>query len=150
MRSLLVLILLLAALVPASSALAQGVVAPPGNSGVQQYLPAIPSAGGDAPASSAKQRHKLPTDVQNRLDSRGADGRKLAEILATTPAAPVKQDAAVKHPAAKNGRPTSRVHSAVSALAGGDTSDGMGLALPLLLISTVVVLGGIALRRRRA
>jgi hypothetical protein len=155
---------LLASAVPAS---AKTTVAPPGNSGVQQYLEVVPSAGGDRPPShrggSALTKHEA-----RRLDAQGADGRALRQIIDASapdavrqaakrsrhrsPAGRVRPSASGPSKAAQ-GTPrqgSSVLSSAAKSLSTGAEAGGMGLLLPVLLIGSAGAIGGIALLRRRA
>jgi hypothetical protein len=138
-------------------------IAPPGNSGVDQYLEVVPSAKG--PAAPGTQGHALSSAVQRKLQSQGAEGRRLAQIVNTTaPARPAttkppratrKAGApAVKHAAADRPAPLPRgdspLASVAKAIGDGSGSGGMGAALPLLLIVSTTVLAAVALWRRRS
>ena len=57
-------------------------IAPPGNSGVDQYLEVVPSAKG--PSAPGTQQRALSSTVQRKLQSQGAEGRRLAQIVRTT------------------------------------------------------------------
>ena len=115
-------------------------VAPPGNSGVDQYMEVVPSAKG--PAAPGTQGHALSSTVQRKLQSQGAEGRRLAQIVNTT--APVRPATttkparsnrkagtpAVKHAAADRPAPLPRgdspLASVAKAIGDGSGSGGMG------------------------
>jgi hypothetical protein len=131
--------------------------APPGNSGVDQYLEVVPTAGGSRPANG-KSGAPLPRRLQRALDDQGADGRALRRITeATAPAAarrtsrkPRDSVEAGRPGALSASRPSSVLSSAVGALHTGSAAGGMGLLLPLLLIGSAAAAGVVALLRRRA
>ena len=104
--------------------------------------------------------------MQRKLQSQGAEGRRLAQIVKTTaparpattkPAQPNRKagDPAVKHSAAAAARrPLPRgdspLASVAKAIGDGSGSGGMGAVLPLLLIVSTTVLAAVALWRRRS
>ena len=155
------------ALSAAAPAAAQ-TVAPPGNSGVDQYMEVVPSAKG--PAAPGTQQGALSSTTQRKLQSQGADGRRLAQIVSTTApvrpattktpradrkaAAPKAGAPAVKHAAADRPAPLPRgdspLASVAKAIGDGSGSGGMGAVLPLLLIVSTTVLAAVALWRRRS
>ena len=57
-------------------------IAPPGNSGVDQYMEVVPSAQG--PAAPGTPQRALLSAVQRKLQSQGAEGRQLAQIVKAT------------------------------------------------------------------
>jgi hypothetical protein len=147
----------------ASAPAAADTVAPPGNSGVDQYMEVVPSAQG--PSAPGTQRHALSSDAQRQLQSHGAEGRRLARIVNTTaPATPAttrrpqsnrnRKDPAGGHPAAgppaRVPRGDSPLASVAKALGDGSGSGGMGAVLPLLLVVSTGVLAALALWRRRS
>jgi hypothetical protein len=138
-------------------------IAPPGNSGVDQYLEVVPSAKG--PSAPGTQQRALSSAVQRKLQSQGAEGRRLAQIVRTTaPAQPAtserpKPGSTDKRPAASHSassRPVAvprgdpPLASVVHAIGDGSGSGGMGPVLPALLIVSTVVLAALALWRRRS
>jgi hypothetical protein len=168
MRRLLVLSRRTAALTTAlalalAAPAAADTVAPPGNSGVDQYMEVVPSAKG--PSAPATQQRALSSAVRRKLQRQGADGRRLAQIVNTTaparPASPKSAranaegaDPAVKHSAADRAAPLPRgdspLASVAKAVGDGSGSGGMGPVLPLLLIVSTTVLAAVALWRRRS
>ena len=147
----------------AAAPAAADTVAPPGNSGVDQYMEVVPSAKG--PAAPGTQGHALSSTVQRKLQSQGPEGRRLARIVNTTaparpattkPARPARKAAipAVKHAAADRPAPLPRgdspLASVAKAVGDGSGSGGMGALLPLLLIVSTTVLAAVALWRRRS
>jgi hypothetical protein len=81
--TLLVATLLLGA--PASAG-ASRVIAPPGNSGVGQYVEVVPTAGGGTPLGSHHpgQGAALPASTVKRLNGLGPDGKALAAFAQQT------------------------------------------------------------------
>jgi hypothetical protein len=139
----------------AGRALAQEdqVVAPPGNSGIQEYLEIVPAAGGDRPAGGGGQaaRTRLDAKTAKALRRLGPDGRAAAALAAA--GAPGDARGAGGAQALGSSAPSGsvatddggRAGAVVSALAGGG---GMGLAFPLLLLGTfAAALGLLAIRR---
>ena len=133
-------------------------IAPPGNSGVDQYMEVVPSAKG--PSTPGTQQGALSSTAQRQLRSQGADGRRLAQIVKTTaPARPATSTSSQsKHKAAGPGgrhsaadraaplpRGNSPLASVAKAIGDGSGSGGMGPVLPLLLIVSTTVLAAVAL-----
>jgi hypothetical protein len=146
------------------------VVAPPGNSGVQEYLEVVPGADGDRPAApggdqaapasdeagrtSPAPREVLGLRTARALSRLGPDGRDAAAVAA----AGVPSDAdAVKPGRAKT---TSRSGSLTSEAERGGTEavvgalsgngGGMGLAFPLLLLAALATALALLAGRRAA
>ena len=130
-------------------------IAPPGNAGVDQYLEVVPSAKG--PSAPGTQQRALSSTVQRKLQSQGAEGRKLAQIVRTTAPAQTattkrsKPATTDKRPAASHSassRPVAvprgdpPLASVVQAIGDGSGSGGMGPVLPAL--------AALALWRRRS
>ena len=126
-------------------------VAPPGNSGVDQYFEVVPSAGGDAHPTG--ERRVLPQSVSSGLASQGAAGRRTQRVIEQTAPPPVhvkprkRERPQEVRPAP---RPDSTISSAVKSLSGEQDAGGMGLLLPALLVASSMFLVLLALRRRRA
>jgi len=60
-------------------------IAPPGNSGIEQYLETVPTAKGNAKPKGGKRRGpELPARTQERLQQAGEDGRRLLEAVQQT------------------------------------------------------------------
>ena len=150
------------ALCAAAPAVAE-TIAPPGNSGVDQYMEVVPSAKG--PSAPGTQQGALSSTRQRKLQSQGADRRRLAQIVNTTPpppparAKPARPNRkagapAVKQSAADRPAPLPRgdspLASVAKAIGDGSGSGGMGAVLPLLLIVSTTVLAAVALWRRRS
>jgi hypothetical protein len=139
----------------------QQIVAPPGNSAVDEYTEVVPGAGGDRPTSGATGTNAqspvavLGGENVQQLEQLGADGRAAAQVAAAGAPAKVKDNGKVlgdregQSIAAQDGG--GRAQSIASALAGD--GGGMGLLFPLLLAGTLVtavaVLGARRASRQR-
>lgn len=140
------------------------VVAPPGNSGVDEYLEVVPGAAGDRPATPRGTDEKTPlTPPQalgpaeaRALEQLGPDGVAAAAVAASGAASDRRTTRlrakteglgdAVSRPAIADvdGRP--RADVIVKALAGG--GGGMGLAFPLVLVASMAAgIAVVGLRR---
>jgi hypothetical protein len=157
--------------VSAPAALAQGgqVVAPPGNSGVEEYLEIVPGTGGDRAAGGHGQANSLPSDAGQAaphavlgkeavraLRRLGADGRAAARLAMANAPPMTSGDKAGKQAEKRSGtggsKPTAadggggRAEAVAGALAGN--GGGMGLAFPLVLLGAMAAaLGLLAIRR---
>ncbi len=130
--------------------------APPGNSAIDEYLESVPSAGGNTPtAAIVRDRSQTLGGRGGRsLRASGADGRRVAQIVAAT--APRKaieaanggRAAAPSADTAKGRSPLGSVADAVLTGSGGGA--GMGAAFPVLLIVLAAGTLVLGLRRRRA
>lgn len=150
-------------------------VAPPGASGITQYLEVVPSAAGPTPPGPvASDGHgSALTDGQRRqLDGLGPDGRKLAAVVdATAPQSPGPSGAsppataagragsqagggpevaggsgtAAKLPPQTGGSPASLILDAV----GGREGAGFGALLPVFMLTSALVAAAYGLWRRR-
>jgi hypothetical protein len=146
----------------ATPAVAQDqIVAPPGNSAVDEYTEVVPGAAGDRPTSGTSGTSAQSPDAvlgkenAQQLEQLGADGRAAAEVAAA--GAPTKDKGKVLGDSAAKGQSiaaqdgSGRVGSIASALAGD--GGGMGLLFPLLLVGTLVaavaVLGARRVSRHR-
>jgi hypothetical protein len=142
----------------AATPAAADTIAPPGNSGVDQYMEVVPSAKG--PSAPGTQQRALSSTVQRKLQSHGAEGRQLAQIVKTTaPAQPAttkrsQPKRGATHQAASRPAPVPRgaspLASVAKAIGDGSGSGGMGPVLPLLLVVSTTVLAAVALWRRRS
>jgi hypothetical protein len=159
MRRLAALVVLLLALVAAPSVGAQTSVAPPGNSGVDEYRESVPSAEGNRPSGDAVRElgadSALTPGVRRRLHALGADGRAAADVASATAPDEVRSrqraDGREGAPATTDGRAPAGGSSVAGALVdalGG--SGGMGAALPVLLVVTVLGAAWAIVRRRPA
>jgi hypothetical protein len=159
------------ALFVAAPALAQDkTVAPPGNSGVDEYLEVVPGAGGDKPASGGgtgggssgssttqSPRTTLGSKTATQLAQLGSDGKKAAELAAA--GAPTDRATARKRDKSRVlGTQTEpgksiasdggggRVGTIATALSG--EGGGMGLLFPLLLAGTLAAAIALLAARR--
>jgi hypothetical protein len=145
------------------SALANGKgVAPPGNSGVSQYMEDIPTVQGNKPASSVvvpsnrgggsggsgssgslgvASNSAIPNSVVKKLDHSGSAGRAAIAFAEATSSAPVKSKPRKSSPAAP-------VTSVVRALTGSTGGGGLGAFLPVLLIGLLVIVSAFGIFQR--
>jgi hypothetical protein len=141
-----------------SAALAQDTNAPPGNSGVDQYLETVPEAGGNRPTGDRKSA-RLPARTVKSLRKAGADGEAVANLVASSgPATAKRQPARSKGERKQTSntrsdateRPRKVPGTIAAPTLGGSGPGGMGVLLPVLLgLSTVGALL-LVLRRRRS
>lgn len=130
--------------VPASAA--GGPVAPPGNSGIAQYLEVTPGAEG--PTAPNGDGHALRAATRRQLEARGATGRALARFAdATAPADRPATSSTTRAGVEPDG--DSPIAGTATALFATSDAGGVGLLLPLVLIVSTAVLSLLALRRRR-
>jgi len=129
--------------------------APPGNSGISQYLEVVPAASGGKPTKDIREHNvKTPPALQRA----GRDGQRLAAIAAGTSPAPAAQHQTKAKPHRKRARHTTtqRDDSSQKALAAAFTGTGTGgsgglgipLIVPMLLSAVVVGLFAWGARRR--
>lgn len=154
-------ILAVLGLVPATPpALAKPASAPPGNSAVNQYTESYPSANGPRLSRSTKEGAAVPSPRQalgagdaRRLQERGPEGRALAELAAATAPAGAA-DGGGGGNGGKGGAVGGREEGSSGSGAvlgealGTSASSKMGVALPLILLATVVWAALYAWRRR--
>src|SRR3954452_1058045 len=149
--------LLVALLLPSAAFAAPGTNAPPGNSGVDEYLEAIPDTTGSRPAQQIPQHggsaQTLSRSAAQKLNALGADGHAVAGLVVAT--AP-KQAAEKRSTAVGNGQSKDSSGSDATLPSGGapaigkaaaDTVDGgggLGLLLPIAI--GAILLAAIAAR----
>ncbi|HEX2015479.1 MAG TPA: hypothetical protein VGN69_02210 [Solirubrobacteraceae bacterium] len=125
--------------------------APPGNSGISEYLETVPDASGGRPAATASSRRStLPARSQTRLAKLGTDGRAVA-LLAADPASVAAAPPAQRSPGTRSGTASSSGVSVPSLLgrALSTSEGGVGIALPLILaFSAAAAVVAVARRRR--
>jgi hypothetical protein len=151
----------LALLAPAAAAPAQETNAPPGNSGIDEYLETVPSASGNRPTGRVvggpPARRALPERAARALRGRGRDGRALERLVRETAPPRAGPDRArrgrpgASEPAGAGG--DSPLRSVVRAVTGDDSGGGMGAALPAILLGALAAAAGlvaIRLVRRRS
>ena len=160
---------------PAPATAAPQYVAPPGNSAVDEYTEAVPGPGGATPVGSGPERaggrSSLPARTQRELRRSGPDGAAAAELADRTAVDSAGPEAAARdsrtaqsgknagsdgESGAGGGTPDSgqastaegdTVLSQVADAVGG-SGQGMGAALPIVLVSALLVAVGVALGRR--
>jgi hypothetical protein len=161
---------LMVAVAPAAAQQPQG-NAPPGLSGLDEYLETLPEADGDRPTGSVGRggdgagsggRRGLSQPERERLAAQGQGGDALAELVnATAPAGatdggPSGGDEAdgdggfgpAGDPRAREAGPPSPFAATIDALSGDPDGDGLGWLLPAILV-LVAVAGVIAFLLRR-
>jgi hypothetical protein len=148
------LLAVLAALLgaPASAGAASRVIAPPGNSGVGQYVEVVPTAGGGAPVGSHQSGKgaALPASTVKRLNGLGPDGKALAAFAQQTG---TPGNAARRSSLAHSKSPSStgpQILPPASALraASPGAAGGLGLGLPIALGAIALAAAAMALGRR--
>lgn len=149
----------LGSLVLAGGATAQQTVAPPGNSGVDQYFETLPAAGGNVgvhpPAPVSPPSGAGGGAASAGLARLGRDGRAAAALAAATrPARAAGGGPAVgSTPVAGAGfapaPQAATASSPVIGLLGGSDGGGLGPLLPIALIGALVAAVALALGRRR-
>lgn len=159
-RTICLLVVLCGVAVPAT---ANAATAPPGNSGVNEYLETLPAPDGDHPTSSptgsgptkpADPAESLGQPTTKRFRARGPVGRAAADLAAATrPDAGgtgSRGVAVADQQVADGGR--SGLSQILGQLTGaGSASDGgMGLLLLLLLLGVAAAATGFVVARRRA
>lgn len=159
------------ALASTASAKTRVTVAPPGDSGISQYLEVVPTGAGGSPPRAggrAGQGSVLSANQSRELNSLGTNGRTLESVVdATAP-----QTFGIGHPSrgisasgARSGAVrragaggTSGLHPAPSAspaslilgAAAGHGGGGLGFLLPGFMVASALAVTLLAVRRRRA
>jgi hypothetical protein len=140
--------------------------APPGNSGIDEYVEAVPSTTGPKPTNkgNGEQGQVLTSSQQKALDRQGPDGKaaaELAQLFGTPGTGPAHKKRSRQSQVAGDEQGT----GATQADAAGDSiasslskavlpdagSGGLGPALPIILVA--IAAAGVAvaiLRRHRA
>jgi hypothetical protein len=150
----------LALLAPAAAP-AQETNAPPGNSGIDEYLETVPSASGNRPTGrivgGQPAGRGTPERAARALRGRGRDGQALERLVRETAPPQARREGArgrrtgAAEPAGAGG--DSPLRSVVRAVTGDDGGGGMGAALPAILLGALAAATGVvALRlvRRRS
>jgi hypothetical protein len=172
MRPILPTLALSVALALPAVAHAQGQTnAPPGNSGITQYVEVVPNASGGKPSKNVRSkanRSPLSARQQKQLAASGADGQQLSQVVAgtspsTASATPAKKPA---HPSKKKAKKPTRTTAdstssqlkdaaAVAAAfsksdgGGGGGASGIGVPLIALMALSALLVGAMTLLRRR-
>jgi hypothetical protein len=165
MASLAVAACLMALGFPAG-ALASVNLAPPGNSGVDQYFETIPGTGGNQPAvgPGSGDSGSLSAAASRQLSAQGWVGQAIARLV-SPPAGPggapaaararhtsrpaASDNASVNGSAAVSGSGDDAVSGVLHPILTGSSSGGVGILLPLFLAATLAVVVASAVRRRR-
>jgi hypothetical protein len=139
----------------APAAFAQAQIAPPGNAGVDEYLETVPDGRGNAPLDRtrpAPRRPSVPAATRRRLEGLGEDGARAAALAeAGSPRGGGRTVGGTAPPRGALGRAGdggSGLGVVLREAAGGGDG-GMGVALPVLLVVTLLGAAALALRRRR-
>jgi hypothetical protein len=170
--------------IPASAIAGGQPVAPPGNSGVSQYVEQVPTAGGGQPTKSvhvnpptiavnpsgaggttppktggttAKPSHRatgaISAATQSTLDSLGSSGADAVAVAVATAPSARRPSPALRHRrriarlAPGQISPAADLLKTLTGSAGG--GGGLGVFLPVILVSSVLITTAEALRRRR-
>ncbi len=148
-------------------------VAPPGNSGVNQYVEHVPTACGDKPTSGTQgggvgggaggpggpggpgSGSGISGQTASQLAKLGAAGKAAAAFAQATAPSRGKGSGGQNgnhgsvSGATAGGSGSSPITSLVKALTGSSSGGGLGTFLPILLVATLIGVTGIALLRRR-
>jgi hypothetical protein len=156
-----------AALASAPAAMA-GTCAPPGNSGVNQYVEVVPGAGcNQPPAGPGSGGHSggghLSTSTTQQLDASGGAGRSVVALVTSSPSAGPGNPGGSRGHAHGGGNPAAATTAVPPSVAGsnpvsailhpivtGSGAGGLGVLLPVLLLGVLLgaVLAGLIRRRR--
>ena len=122
----------LAGLIISAPATAASTNAPPGNSGLSQYLETVPSSSGNSPSKQDAKRKVLSAKARADLAQQGSLGRSLSKFASGTgPDTKSKQSSNEQTPDGKIG--------ALTAGATGSGSSGMGIWLPILIVAAAAL-----------
>jgi hypothetical protein len=152
---------LIVLLAPAGASAAKS-TAPPGNSGISQYVEVVPSSTGALPTRNRKPGASPLTRAQQRdLARAGATGKQLAQVVAITsppvagavaPGQGKSKGKGGKQQSGKGGegKQAQAVAAAYDGGSGGSGGQGSGIGVPLIAVmgAAAAVVGGIALARR--
>lgn len=137
-------------------------LAPPGNSGVSQYIEDVPTVKGEKPTSEmvlpaggggsgptrptgpvSTAPPKLPTPVVKQLSHAGSAGKNAEAVAQATVSPPARtKPARVLKP------PSSTAGQLIKTL-GGSTGGGFGGFLPVVLIAILVIVSALGIFSRR-
>ncbi len=159
---------LLASVLPASSLAADGAV-PPGVAGANQYTESVPSADGNESTKSMVHVGKsggagedtsspsatLGSASAEKLEDLGPEGRAAANLAAAGASGgkggggPIGMTGGGANQPDRASSGSSSFDQVVGQLSGSDSSGGIGLLLPLLIVMAVVAAAGYLVGRRR-
>jgi hypothetical protein len=149
---------------PAAASAHRHTIAPPGNSGVGQYVEVVPTATGGRTSSSVHPHPgvgggggPIGPSTQRTLESLGTDGAEAAGLAEATAPARVHRQLGTTSGSKllgrrgsslseRQGSPAGQVLRTFAGSAGGG---GLGIFLPVILIGSFLAAGGISLLRRR-
>ena len=153
------LISVLALLMLPAAANAAHVIAPPGNSGIDEYVPSLPAASGNHPLGhSGKGGSSLTPQTRRQLSSLGATGRATERLAQATGTGRHHAKRKAKSKSGSTGTGTgaaaepagkSRGKATVDAATKGFKVGGLGTGLPIILGLTGLGAVLVGLRRRR-
>lgn len=142
------------------------VCAPPGNSGVSQYLETVPGDSCNAPPSGSRGKAggSLPPATLHKLAAQGAAGQAVERLVSSAQGTPSagSPGAAGTHGAGANGVGGMRaarlaaepgrglIGGLLHPILTGSSSGGLGYALPLLLAAALGAVVATMVARRRA
>ena len=137
------------------AASAQRSQAPPGNSGVQEYVETLPDGSGKRATNDAGHAVKAPlpesgvvsVSTRKKLAGLGDAGSETAALAEATAPRPAARGASSQDTSEGDNGPV--LSGIVRTAAGGD-GDGMGVVLPLLMLVVLVGAAGYGLSRRQA
>ena len=141
--------------------------APPGNSGVDQYFEAVPTASGpQRPGGTGSSREALPKKIQQALTAQGSDGAAVLRLVQSTapaaarsrtgsggPTSPTRPSNGGSLAKPKKGAAApeqSVLASTAEAITVGGTGGGMGMLLPILLVISALAASAYVIVRRRS
>jgi hypothetical protein len=157
------LVLTVALIVPATAS-AQEVLAPPGNSAIDEYVETVPSADGPKHSLRPTPASGVSRATGGELKAYGADGQAVLELTqadgAPARTAPSKTSGKPGRGPSGSTRPSDDVADAVTGSSGSvvnaavkavaePSPGGLGLLLPLMMAGTAAVGVAIAVRRSR-
>lgn len=160
----LTLFLILVLIAPAGATGAE-VNAPPGNSGVEEYLETVPSVDGSRKTTGLRHAaaHAIPSPTQHQLEKAGSDGRSLVQFtetsIVTTPGANHGEGSGgsarpARSTSRRRGAPAKDDHGRAWRLGNAASTalrnpEGLGLFFPIMLALVVVIAVLGALRSNR-
>jgi hypothetical protein len=132
-------------------ALASRVIAPPGNSGVGQYVEVVPTAGGGSPVGSPSHgQGTLPSGTVKRLNGLGPEGKAVAAFAQQTGTPRTARhggSATPSKPSSNGGPQVLPPTSGLRATPAGSVG-GLGAGLPIVLGALALTAAAVAVGRR--